>query len=175
MTSRILGAAAIVWALTAAGSAVAQDVSENQVAAETDWSVFEDSDPKECWAVSEPKSTVNTRNGQPVSVRRSAIQLMAFFRPGADLSGQVAFTGGYPFADGSTVNMNVDGNQFELYTQGEWAWPANAQDDAKILSALKSGSEAVLTARSSRGTVTKDTFSLMGFTAAVADSERRCK
>ncbi|NIZ09056.1 invasion associated locus B family protein [Pseudooceanicola sp. HF7] len=174
MTSRIFGVALAILAATG-GQAMAQSVSENQVAVMTDWSVFEESDPKECWAVSQPKETVNTRNGQVVSVRRSEIRLMAFFRPGADLSGQIAFTGGYPFADGSTVSLNVDGSSFELYTQGEWAWPANTGDDGKILAALKGGSEATLTGRSGRGTVTKDTFSLMGFTAAVEDSAGRCK
>ena len=34
--------------------------------------------------------------------------------------------------------------------------------------------DAVLTARSARGTQTKDTFSLMGFSAAVEDAEKRC-
>ncbi|QPM91651.1 invasion associated locus B family protein [Pseudooceanicola algae] len=174
MTSRILGVALAVLAV-AGSQAMAQTVSENQVAVMTDWSVFEEPDPKECWAVSQPKETVNTRNGQVVSVRRSEIRLMAFFRPGAELAGQVAFTGGYPFADGSTVSMAVDNKTFELYTQGEWAWPANAGDDASILAALKAGTDAVLTARSGRGTVTKDTFSLMGFTAAVEDSASRCK
>ncbi|KAA2313419.1 hypothetical protein DL237_12345 [Pseudooceanicola sediminis] len=173
MTFGKLGAGIAVMALAATG-AMAQTVSENQVAAKTDWSVFEEPDPKECWAVSEPKETVNSKDGKVVSVRRSEIQLMAFFRPGADLSGQVAFTGGYPFADGSTVNLAVGDTKFELYTQGEWAWPGPG-DDAKILAALKGGTDAVLSARSGRGTQTKDTFSLMGFTAAVEDAANRCK
>ena len=39
---------------------------------------------------------------------------------------------------------------------------------------MKRGADAVLTARSSRGTITKDTFSLLGFTAAVEDAQKRC-
>ena len=39
---------------------------------------------------------------------------------------------------------------------------------------MKRGTEAVLTARSERGTQTKDTFSLLGFTAAIEDAEKRC-
>jgi hypothetical protein len=35
--------------------------------------------------------------------------------------------------------------------------------------------DAVLTAESSRGTTTKDTFSLMGYTAAVEEAEQRCE
>jgi len=155
--------------------ASAQETSTNQVATKTAWAVFEDTDPKECWAVSSPKETVNTRDGRVVAVRRGDILLMAFYRPGADVEGQLAFTGGYPFAKGSTVNLDIDGTGYELFTEGEWAWAASASDDAKIMTALKRGTNAVLTARSTRGTTTKDTFSLLGFTAAVEDAEARCQ
>ncbi|HEY9021186.1 MAG: hypothetical protein QUV10_02305 [Paracoccaceae bacterium] len=153
----------------------AQQTSNNQVAANTDWSVFEDADPKECWAVSSPKETVNTRDGRVVAVQRGEILLMTFYRPAAGVTGQVTFTGGYPFASGSTVNLDIGGTQFELFTEGEWAWPASAEDDARIITALKGGSSAILTARSSRGTVTKDTFSLLGYTAATDEAARRCQ
>ena len=97
-----------------------------------------------------------------------------FYRPDGGNKGQVTFTGGYPFAPGSTVNMKIGDSEFELFTEGEWAWPATPTDDAKIITAMKRGSDASLTARSSRGTQTKDTFSLLGFTAAIEDAEKRC-
>ncbi|MDX2483620.1 MAG: invasion associated locus B family protein [Pseudodonghicola sp.] len=161
-------------AITMAPTAFAQEESTNRVAAETDWSVFVENDPKECWSVSAPKETVNTRDGRVVAVRRGDILLFVFYRPGADVDGQVTFTGGYPFAGGSTVNLDIGGTEFELFSEGEWAWPATEADDAKIITAMKRGTSAVLTARSSRGTQTKDTFSLLGFTAAVEDAEKRC-
>jgi len=175
MVSRFAQGFAGALLVLAATGAHAQQSSTNQVAAKTDWSVFEDANPKECWAVSSPKETVNSKDGRVVAVKRSDILFMAFYRPGAKVTGQITFTGGYPFASGSTVNLDVDGNSFELFTEGEWAWPASPSDDAKILSSLKRGSKAVLTARSGRGTITKDTFSLSGFTAAVEDAEKRCK
>ena len=171
LTCMIAGLGIVVAASTAS---VAQEQSTNRVAAETDWSVFVENEPKECWGVSAPKETVNTRDGRVVAAKRGDILLMVFYRPNAGVSGQVTFTGGYPFADGSTVNLNISGNQFELFTDGEWAWPATPADDTKIITAMKRGSDAVLTARSSRGTQTKDTFSLLGFTAAVEDAEKRC-
>lgn len=173
MVSTIRGLLAGVLALS--GVAVsAQDESTNRVAANTDWSVFVESNPTECWGVSAPKETVNTRDGRVVQVRRGEILLFVFYRPGAGVKGQVTFTGGYPFASDSTVSLNVDGNNFDLFTDGEWAWPASPEDDARIVAAMKAGSSAILTARSSRGTQTKDTFSLLGFTAAVEDAEKRC-
>lgn len=157
-----------------ASGAVAQEQSTNRVAAKTDWSVFVEDNPTECWGVSTPKETVNSRDGRVVAVNRGQILLMVFYRPSAGAKGQVAFTGGYPFASGSTVNMNISGNTFELFTEGEWAWPATADDDSKIITAMKRGADAVLTARSGRGTNTKDSFSLLGFTAAVEDAAKRC-
>jgi len=170
--SYLIAGAALAFAAT---GATAQEQSTNQVAAKTAWSVFEEKQPRECWAVSSPTETVNTRDGRVVAVRRGDILLMTFYRPEAGVQGQVAFTGGYPFAGGSTVNLNIGGNSFELFSEGEWAWPASAADDAKIIAALKRGADAVLSAQSSRGTKTKDSFSLMGYTAAVEEAEKRCK
>ena len=107
-------------------------------------------------------------------MRRGDILLFVTHRPGADVSGEVAFTGGYPFAEGSTVSLEIGDARFELFTEGEWAWPASEGDDAKITTAMKRGSLAIVTARSSRGTQTRDTFSLLGFTAAIEEAEARC-
>jgi len=175
MMTRLAGCLALALTCGTAPAGWAQETSTNQVASETAWSVFEDTDPRECWAVSAPTETVNTRDDRVVAVRRGDILLMTFFRPAADVQGQITFTGGYPFADGSTVNMKIGDDEFELFTEGEWAWPATTEDDARILAAMKRGLDAVLTARSTRGTQTKDTFSLLGYTAAVEEAEKRCQ
>jgi hypothetical protein len=174
MGSKLVSAIAGLCVAGMATTVFAQEQSTNRVAAKTDWSVFVEDDPKECWSVSAPKETVNTRGGRVVAVQRGDILLFVFHRPNAGVKGQITFTGGYPFAEGSTVNMNISGSEFELLTKGEWAWPVSAEDDAKIIAAMKRGADATLTARSSRGTETKDTFSLLGFTAAVEDAEARC-
>jgi len=161
-------------AVLAAAPAAAQEESSNRVAAQTDWSVFVESDPQECWGVSAPKETVNTRDGRVVSVNRGDILLFVSYRPAAGIDGEISFTGGYPFAEGSTVSLQVGDDTFELFTDGEWAWPASAGDDTRIMAAMKRGVNAVLSARSSRGTNTKDTFSLLGFTAAAEEAARRC-
>ncbi|WP_341368224.1 invasion associated locus B family protein [Yoonia sp. BS5-3] len=170
-TSKAVCALAIaLWA----GAALAQEESDNRVAVETDWNVFVESDPNECWVVSAPVETLNTRDGNAVTVRRGDIRLIVFYRPSANVSGQVMFAGGYPFADGSTVSMRVGDTTFEMFTENETAWPATPEDDARFVAAMKRGSNAVLTGRSGRGTTTQDTFSLLGFTAAVEEAASRC-
>lgn len=167
---RFLGASLLAGAVSL--TAASAQESGNRVAVTSDWNVFTEESPKECWGVTVPKESVNTRDGQPVSVRRGDILLFVTYRPGNPP--EISFTGGYPFAEGSTIGVDVDGNAFELVADGEWAWAAPGGDDA-ILAAMKNGSQAVLTARSGKGTQTKDTFSLRGFTAAVTEAETRCK
>lgn len=166
---RAFGATVLTMGL--ASGAFAQ-VSTNRVAAETDWSVFVEENPKECWGVSAPKETVNTKDGKPTSVRRGDILLFVTYRPGSQ--GEVSFTGGYPFAGGSTVGLDIGGTKFDLFSDGEWAWSGSKDEDAKIIAAMKSGASAVLTARSARGTQTADTFSLSGISAALDEAAKRC-
>lgn len=174
--SFVLGVLCAALLMPAAG-AVAQEAtgeSTNRVGANTDWSVFVEGDPQECWAVSSPKETVNTRDGRVVAVRRGEILMFVTWRPSAGVQGEVSFTGGYPFADGSTVSLDVGGTKFDLFVDGEWAYPASPEQDAQIVAAMKNGSAAIVTGRSGRGTQTQDTFSLFGFTASVEDAARRC-
>jgi len=167
------GVAGLAMAALAAGAAGAQE-STNRVAVQTAWSVFVDGTPLECWAVSAPSETVNTRGGQPVSVRRGDILLFATYRQGQGAVAEVSFTGGYPFADGSTVEVTIGTDTYQLFTDGQWAWAASPEDDTRILAAMRRGQNAVLTARSARGTQTRDTFSLFGLTAATEEAQRRC-
>ena len=121
MTRAVLGAGLACMGLGGIAQTTAQ--SNNLVATKTDWSVFTEDTPKECWGVSSPKQTVNSRDSKPVSVKRSDILLFVTFRPG-QAGGETSFTGGYPFAGGSKVTLNVDGAKFDLVADGEWAWAA---------------------------------------------------
>lgn len=175
MTSHFGRAIGVAFFALVASGAVAQE-STNRVATMTDWNVFTEpasGAATECWGVSKPKESVNTRDGAPASVRRGDILLFVTFRPGKDA--EISFAGGYPFAPGSTVDLDVDGTAYQMLTDAEWAWPASSADDKALLAALKKGTTAVFSARSAKGTQTRDTFSLRGFTAAMEEAGKRCK
>jgi hypothetical protein len=169
-------AIAFVLAVCVAGPAFAQ--SSERVAAHTDWSVFVANDPKECYIVSPPKSSVARRDGQPAEVQRGDIRLFVSFRPGENVSNEVSFTGGYPFREGSAVTLAIGSESFAMAPgrndSGEWAW-TDPGDDARVVAAMRRGSTARITGTSARGTETEDTFSLSGFTAAIEDAEARCR
>ncbi len=155
---------------TMAGMATAQ-VSTNRVAANTDWSVFVEGNPAVCWGVSAPKETINTRDGKPAQVQRGDILLYVTYRQGG--KAEVSFTGGYSFAPGQPVQIEIAGATVDLFVDGEWAFAAPGKDD-EIITALKAGQSAVVTGTSARGTKTQDTFSLSGFSAAVEEAAKRC-
>jgi len=168
-----VAATAAAFAIALSAPVFAQD-STNVIGNQGDWTAFSASSPKECWAVSAPKSTQNTdANGSPREVTRGDIRLYIAYRPGQ--SGEVSFSGGYPFAPDSAVEVNIGGNVFKLFTEGESAWTGSPSDDGKLISALRGGSTAVITGRSARGTVTKDTFSLSGITAMTNKAQDSCK
>ena len=167
------GMAGLALVLGIAGAASAQE-STNRVAVETAWSVFVDGTPRECWAVSAPSETVNSRDGRAVQVRRGDIFLFATLRQGGGATAEISFTGGYPFAENSTVEMTIGTDVFQLIVDGEWAWAGSPEEDTRILAAMRRGQNAVMVARSARGTRTQDTFSLFGITAATEEAQRRC-
>ncbi len=158
-----------------ANASAAQE-STNNVASNTDWYVFqEDAPAKQCWLVSKPKETLNTdSSGRPKEVRRGEILLFVTYMPSNKVSAQISFAGGYPFAPDSEVDLKIGAQNYSLFIEGETAWALTSEDDTKIVNAMKRGAEATLTGRSARGTVTKDTFSLLGFTASNEEAAKRC-
>ncbi|MEO8529910.1 MAG: hypothetical protein ABI459_01690 [Deltaproteobacteria bacterium] len=172
---KLLALAAVIFQ-SVSGAAFAQSETDQRVAADQAWSVFEDGDPKLCWGVATPRETLNAdEQGRPKAVTRGKILLFITFRKGVASQGEISFAGGYPFAPGSTVKLDVGGSTFDLFTEGETGWSGTADEDSKIIAAMKKGTDAVLTGRSARGTFTTDTFSLLGVTAATDEAAKRCQ
>ncbi len=160
----------------AAFPVAAQETPETNVDAKRDWSVFRAStEPKECWIVTIPASSDATRNGQKVTPDRGDILLMVTNRPGGNVQGEISFKSGYPIKENTTVNLRVGSASFEMFIEGEWAWPANPEEDQKVIAAMQRGASAIATAVSERGTTTVDTFSLLGFSAAFDTALGMCK
>ena len=82
----------------------------------------------------------------------------------------VGFDFGYPFAEKDKVKLTIDDNiSFEIDTFAQTAWINSSENpnlDIKIIQAMKKGSVLIAEGTSKRGTETKDTYSLVGFTKA---------
>lgn len=144
----------------------------------TDWSIFIEEPPKvtqrTCWLGSAPLSTKNTRDGAEVQVNRGDIAIFVLYVPGENKRGEVSFASGYPFAPNSEAELQIGSARYALLANGDTAFSADEETDAKIINSMKKGAQAVVTARSARGTDTEDTFSLTGFTAAFEKIESLC-
>ena len=155
--------------------AISKTFSTNRVDSKEDWSVFVDSNPTQCWVVSAPNRTRATRNGKSIKVNRSEIQLFALFQPSQSNYAQISFTSGYPFKNKSVVKISIGSSEHMLLqTDGEWAWVTSKEENEALLESLRRGVKALVSGTSSKGTRTKDTFSLLGFSAAFAEAQKRC-
>ena len=150
---------------------------QNRVDAKDDWSVFVagEGEQKICWIVTRPTKSVALRGGKQVSVNRGEIFLMVAVRPADGVENEVSFTSGYPFRKGSEVEVEVGSDSFTMFTDGENAWLEGPGQDAEAVAAFKRGLDTTVEGVSSRGTTTVDTFSLIGFTAALGVAQDRCE
>ena len=158
------------------GAALAQTEFE-RAAATRDWSVFEAGEgaSRVCWSLSRPKNSEARRGGARASVNRGDIYLMVAVRPGQGVRNEVSTVVGYTFRENSTVRVDIGSGTFSMFTDGGNAWLENAAADDQMVAAMRRGVDAVITGVSSRGTTTIDTYSLLGFTAALEEAQRLCR
>ena len=74
---------------------------------------------------------------------------------------------GYNYNLDKTINVKIDTANFDFYSTEDSSETAWANDDKKVIYAMKKGLELTLTGVSARGTITNDTYTLKGFTNAV--------
>ena len=156
-TSSILGLAAI--ALTSL-TAAAQD--SKSLGRFRDWDAFsyKEGSGKVCYLVSMPKDK------KPKGVRRGKVYVMVTHRTARKVVDVVSVVAGYPYKEKGEVEITIGGHEFQLFTQGENAWTRDAKADKALVRAMIGGAKMVVRGTSRRGTLTTDTYSLTGFTAA---------
>ena len=66
----------------------------------------------------------------------------------------------------SKVNISIDGKKFKMFTKDSTAWASDSRTDRQIVQSMRAGDKLVVNGVSSKGTKTKDTYSLSGFTAS---------
>lgn len=140
-----------------------------QIGAYKDWAafVYTENGAKVCYMASEPKKHEGNYD------KRGDIYALVTHRPADGTKGEFSYIAGYPYKEGKAVSLKIDGKTFDLFTHDETAW-AQEGDDAKILKAIRSGSNMIVKGTSSKGTDTADTFSLKGSSAAYDAISREC-
>ena len=72
------------------------------------------------------------------------------------------------------ILVKIDNGQHNFYSTEDSPDTAWTDNDDKVIYAMKKGLELILNGESSRGTVTNDTYTLKGFTAALNKLNEDC-
>ena len=86
----------------------------------------------------------------------------------------VQIEAGYQYDLEKDIIVKIDNTSFSFYSTEDSSETAWTDDDDKTIFAMKKGLKLVLSGQSSRGTITNDTFSLKGFTAAINKLNKDC-
>lgn len=137
-----------------------------------DWIAYyyRDSAGAVCYMASTPKKDEGKYN------RRGDIYAVVTHRPDENSFNVVNFNAGYEYKKGAKVEVKIGAKTFDkIFTSGDKAWPTNEKTDKEMVDAMKRGSRMVVYGTSSRGTKTKDTYSLSGFANAYRAISNKCK
>ena len=161
---------AIICLMIAVSSSIEPAAEPKVIGSFKQWSahLFDEKKGKVCYLHGVPgKSTGQYK-------KRGEIYLQVTHRPVAKTQNEVSITAGYTHKKGSDVRAVIDGKTFVLFTEADTAWVGDAKSDAQLVAAMRAGRTMVVSGTSARGTTTKDTYSLAGFTAAHKAISKAC-
>lgn len=135
-----------------------------------DWTayVFTENGNKVCYMASQPTKAEGKYS------KRGDIFALITHRPAEDSRDVFSYITGYTYKPNSNATVKIGSKTFSLFTQNDMAWTVDDKTDRDIAQAIRNGSNMVVTGRSSRGTLTTDTFSLKGSSAAHDAISREC-
>ena len=108
--------------------------------------------------------------------KRGDIYVIITHRPAEKAFDEVSFVAGYTFKSGAPLVIKIGNKSFRnTFTDGDKAWMVSNAEDKNVIAAMKRGSRMIVDGTSSRGTATKDTYSLKGFTSAYNAISAKCK
>lgn len=148
-----------------------QKLFSKELAKFNDWTAFAEGEGKNlaCMAVSKPKKLEGDYS------KRGDVFAIVTHLPGQKKWNEFSVVAGYNYKTNSNPDIFIDQKKFQLFTSGSRAWSFSPSDDEKIIKFLKKSMKMKVVGTSSRGTITSDTFSLMGFSKAYQKINQACK
>ncbi len=160
-------ALALIYGIESASAAAPQVLGEYG-----DWVAYyyRDSSGAVCYMASTPKKD------EGKYTKRGDIYAVVTHRPNEKSFDVVNFNAGYTYKSGAKVEVKIGAQTFDkLFTSGDKAWATSEKTDKEMVAAMKRGSRMVVHGVSSKGTQTKDTYSLNGFSSAYRAISNKCK
>jgi hypothetical protein len=137
---------------------------------EGSWSAYlaQNKAGKVCYLVGQPEKT------DPASMKRKTVMAMITHRTTDNVSNVVSFDEGYPLNEDDDVIVEVGSDKFPLFAKDDTAWARTSDLDKTIVAALAKEKQAVVKGTPKKGHATTDTYSLAGFSKALALIDKAC-
>ena len=123
---------------------------------------------KVCYLVGAPEKS------EPTGMKRAPVMAMVTHRTADDVSNVVSFDEGYPLNEEDDVVVEIGRDKFPLFAKDDTAWARSSELDKTIVSTLAKEREAVVKGTPVKGHPTTDTYSLTGFSKALALIDKAC-
>ena len=151
--------------------ALAQQASPTLLGTFEDWEAYKTNDARGtvCYAISAPKAK------EPATAKRDPIYFLVTNWPKANVANEPSVIIGYQFKDGAKATAQVGSDKFEFFTKADGAWMQSQAEEQRLIAAMRSSGELIVKGISRRGTLTTDTYSLKGISAALDKAAEGCK
>ena len=161
--------------LLSAGAATAAEEKPTLLDSFRDWHVYQTGTGANrlCYALSQPKEMT------PKNVTRGSVFFLISTWPGRKVRNEPSVVPGYQYKDGAKTEVQIGTDKFTFFTKNDGtaggAWMEDPNDEKKLIEAMKKGSSMNISGTSTRGTSTKDSYSLAGISAALDKLDQSCK
>ena len=154
-------------------AAVAGQTQPNLLGQYGDWGAYSASPGgrKICFALAKPK----TSKTEPAGRTRDQSYMFVSSRPAENVKNEVSVIIGYPFKTSSDATAEIGSTKFAMYTQNDGAWIKNVTEEARMVDAMRKGSDLTVKGTSGRGTQSTDQYSLKGLAQALDKVEQECR
>jgi type IV secretory pathway VirB10-like protein len=126
---------------------------------------------KICFALAKPANSQSAPANRP----RDPAFLFVSSRPAEKVRDEISIIIGYGFKPNTDASLELGGAAYAMYTQNDGAWIKNAAEEARLVDAMRKGSDVTVKGVSARGTATTDTFSLKGLAQALDKVGQDCQ
>ena len=134
-----------------------------------DWQTFTTNTDKGkiCFAQSLPTERA------PKNYKRGKSKIFVTFRPTENIKNEFSVTSGHIYKS-SSVSIKSGKNKYSLFSQDNFAWISDEDDELRFIKLMKKANSIMVTANEPKGSQTVDHYSMMGFTKAYNKAKKDC-
>ena len=109
----------------------------------------------------------------PKNFKRESSRLFVTFRKAEKIKNELSVTSGHTYRQSSVIATSGK-NEFAFFSQGNFAWLIDGEEEYNLIKTMKKASRLSISAKTNTGTQTKDLYSMMGFTKAYNTAKKSC-